>query len=327
MADAVPRVRLLPSASPASTSTSRCCWRWRTPSTSPRRTPASSPWPRRSGYALGIFLLVPLGDVVERRALMMRMFAAVSLALFAVAFAPSLSFSSLPACSSASSPLSRTSRCPSRRRSSRHEKRGRALGMVMTGLLLGILLARTFAGWVSEVSRWQVVFITAGCVNALFVPLLWKVMPRLEPTAPVRYGEALRSLWTLFRTPAAAARVLVHRRAGLRLVQHLLDHAGLSAGQALRPRPRRGRQLRRAGSQPARWSRPSPDGWPTATARATSSASASARSPARTSSSGPSAITSPESSRESSCSTPARSSARSPTRRASSASTPARAAA
>jgi predicted MFS family arabinose efflux permease len=151
------------------------------------------------GYALGLFLLVPLGDVVERRGLMMRMFAAVSLALFSVAFAPnvallitasvlvglfaSVTHVALPIAPSLVS----------------HDKRGRAIGIVMTGLLLGILLARTFAGWVSDVSRWQVVFITAGCINALFVPLLWKVMPRLEPAAPVRYGEALRSLWTLFR--------------------------------------------------------------------------------------------------------------------------------
>ena len=152
------------------------------------------------GYALGLFLLVPLGDVVERRGLMMRMFAAVSLALFSVAFVPnvdlliaasvlvglfaSVTHVALPIAPSLVS----------------HEKRGRAIGIVMTGLLLGILLARTFAGWVSDVSRWQVVFITAGCINALFVPLVWKVMPRLEPAAPVRYGEALRSLWTLFRT-------------------------------------------------------------------------------------------------------------------------------
>jgi predicted MFS family arabinose efflux permease len=152
------------------------------------------------GYALGLLLIVPLGDVVERRALMMRMFAFVSLALFCVAFAPSVAlliaasvlvglFASVTHVALPIAPSLVT-----------HAKRGRAIGTVMTGLLLGILLARTFAGWVSDVSHWQVVFITAGCMNALFVPLLWKVMPRLEPTAPVRYGEALRSLWTLFRT-------------------------------------------------------------------------------------------------------------------------------
>ena len=152
------------------------------------------------GYALGLFLLVPLGDVVERRALMMRMFAAVSIALFAVAFAPSLLF--LIAASVLVGLFASVTHValPIAPSLVTHARRGRAIGTVMTGLLLGILLARTFAGWVSDVSRWQVVFIVAGCMNAAFVPLLWKVMPRLEPAAPVRYGEALRSLWTLFRT-------------------------------------------------------------------------------------------------------------------------------
>ena len=152
------------------------------------------------GYALGIFLLVPLGDVVERRALMMRMFTAVSIALLSIAFAPNVAFligASVLVGLFASVTHVALPIAPSL---VSHEKRGRALGTVMTGLLLGILLARTFAGWVSEVSRWQAVYIAGACMNALFVPLLWKVMPRLKPTAPVRYGEALRSLWTLFRT-------------------------------------------------------------------------------------------------------------------------------
>ena len=152
------------------------------------------------GYALGLFLLVPLGDVVERRALMMRMFAAVSIALFAVAFAPSLLFLILASVLVGLFASVTHVALPIAPSLVTHARRGRAIGIVMTGLLLGILLARTFAGWVSDVSRWQVVFIVAGCANAAFVPLLWKVMPRLEPAAPVRYGEALRSLWTLFRT-------------------------------------------------------------------------------------------------------------------------------
>ena len=152
------------------------------------------------GYALGLFLLVPLGDVVERRALMMRMFAAVSIAIFAVAFAPSLLFLILASVLVGLFASVTHVALPIAPSLVTHARRGRAIGIVMTGLLLGILLARTFAGWVSDVSRWQVVFIVAGCANAAFVPLLWKVMPRLEPAAPVRYGEALRSLWTLFRT-------------------------------------------------------------------------------------------------------------------------------
>ncbi|HEY0307044.1 MAG TPA: MFS transporter [Acidobacteriaceae bacterium] len=155
------------------------------------------------GYAIGLFLIVPLGDVVERRALMMRMFAAVSLALFSVALAPN--FVTLLIASALVGFFASVTHVvlPIAPALASDGKRGRAIGTVMTGLLLGILLARTFAGWISEVSHWRIVFVVAGVINLAFVPLVWKVMPLLPPTAPLGYGDALRSLWTLFRTQPA----------------------------------------------------------------------------------------------------------------------------
>ncbi|MDR3735270.1 MAG: MFS transporter [Acidobacteriaceae bacterium] len=152
------------------------------------------------GYALGLFLLVPLGDVTERRALMMRMFAAVSIALFATAAAPN--FPLLLVASAAVGLFASVTHVvlPIAPSLASDDQRGRAIGTVMTGLLLGILLARTFAGWISAASHWRIVFVVAGVINLAFVPLVWKVMPLLEPTAPIAYGQALRSLWTLFRT-------------------------------------------------------------------------------------------------------------------------------
>ena len=81
-----------------------------------------------------------------------------------------------------------------------HEQRGRAIGTVMTGLLLGILLARTFAGWVSNIHGWRWVFVVAAVMNAAFVPLIRRVMPKLPPKQKLRYSDAMKSLWTLFRT-------------------------------------------------------------------------------------------------------------------------------
>jgi predicted MFS family arabinose efflux permease len=157
-------------------------------------------WATLIGYATGLFLLVPLGDVMERRTLIMRMFAAVAGALFCAAAAPS--FSLLIAASALVGFFASVTHVvlPIAPSLVSHERRGRAIGTVMTGLLLGILLARTFAGWVAEVSHWQMVFVVAGCLNLAFVPLLGRMMPPLAPEATVRYREALRSLWTLFST-------------------------------------------------------------------------------------------------------------------------------
>jgi predicted MFS family arabinose efflux permease len=152
------------------------------------------------GYAVGLLFFVPLGDVLERRALMMRMYAAVAIALLLVAVAPSLQlliagsvligmFASVTHVALPIAPDLVT-----------HEQRGRAIGTVMTGLLLGILLARTFSGWVSGIHGWRWVFVVAAVMNAAFVPLMKKVMPKLPPKQKLRYSDAMISLWTLFRT-------------------------------------------------------------------------------------------------------------------------------
>ena len=151
------------------------------------------------GYALGLLLFVPLGDVLERRSLMMKMYGAVAVALVLVAVAPSLSW--LIAGSVLIGMFSSVTHValPIAPDLVDEDQRGRAIGIVMTGLLLGILLARTFAGWVSHASSWRWVFVVAAVMNAAFVPLMWKVMPKLPPKQKLLYWEAMRSLWTLFR--------------------------------------------------------------------------------------------------------------------------------
>ena len=126
------------------------------------------------GYAMGLLAFVPLGDVLERRALMMRMYGAVAVALLLVAVAPSLNW--LIAGSVLLGLLASVTHValPIAPDLVSHEQRGRAIGMVMTGLLLGILLARTFAGWVSGIHGWRWVFVVAAVMNAAFVPLMWR---------------------------------------------------------------------------------------------------------------------------------------------------------
>jgi predicted MFS family arabinose efflux permease len=152
------------------------------------------------GYAAGLLTFVPLGDVLERRALMMRMYGAVAVALLLVAVAPSLNW--LIAGSVLIGLFASVTHValPIAPDLVSHDQRGRAIGIVMTGLLLGILLARTFAGWVSGIHGWRWVFVVGAVMNASFVPLLGRVMPKLPPKQKLRYADAMKSLWTLFRT-------------------------------------------------------------------------------------------------------------------------------
>ena len=171
------------------------------------------------GYALGLLLFVPLGDVLERRSLMMRMYGAVVLALLLVSLAPTLAW--LIAGSVVLGMVASVTHIvlPIAPDMVSDRERGRAIGTVMMGLLLGILLARTFAGWVSKfpllfvhaprlfpqgafwvTDGWRYVFVIAALINVAFLLLLGRVMPKLPPKQNLRYGDAMRSLWTLFRT-------------------------------------------------------------------------------------------------------------------------------
>jgi len=151
------------------------------------------------GYAAGILCFVPLGDVAERRALMMRMYAGVAVALLLAALAQSMVWmigasvliGLMASVTHVALPMA-PDLVP-------HERRGQAIGTVMTGLLLGILLARSFAGWLSRFGGWRTVFVTAAILNAAFVPLMWRVMPRMKPMQSLSYKAAMRSLWSLFR--------------------------------------------------------------------------------------------------------------------------------
>ena len=151
------------------------------------------------GYAAGILLLVPLGDVVERRRLILRLFAAVTVALAAAGLAPS--FWVLAAASVAIGMTASVTHVvlPIAPELVGPGEGGRAVGTVMTGLLLGVLLGRVAAGAVAAALGWRAVFLLAAVLTGAFVPLLGWRLPKLPPPRALRYGAALRSLWDLAR--------------------------------------------------------------------------------------------------------------------------------
>jgi len=151
------------------------------------------------GYAAGILFFVPMGDVAERRKLILRLFAAVSLALAAAGLAPS--FWVLVAASAAIGLTASVTHImvPMAPELAGPGAGGRAIGSVMTGLLLGVLLARTASGAVAAAFGWRAVFLLAALSTAGFAPLLARRLPPMTPARPIRYGEALRSLWDLVR--------------------------------------------------------------------------------------------------------------------------------
>lgn len=151
------------------------------------------------GYALGLLLIVPLGDMLERRALVGRMMLVSAVALVLVACAQS--FPALLASLLAVGVVSIVPQLivPYAAHLAPESERGRVIGDVMSGLLVGILLSRTFSGLLGSVLGWRLVFVAAAAlVAALSFAIRWS-LPADRGQSRVGYGALLRSLPGLVR--------------------------------------------------------------------------------------------------------------------------------
>ena len=151
------------------------------------------------GYLAGLIVVVPLGDHHERRKLLTITSALTALGLLAMGLAPS--FILLAAFSVVVGTTCVTAQIlvPLAAHLASDEKRGSAVGSVMSGLLLGILLARTFSGVMAELAGWRSVFIAAAVLMAMYSVACWRVLPHLAPTSNTSYRTLYVSILHLFR--------------------------------------------------------------------------------------------------------------------------------
>ncbi len=158
------------------------------------------------GYALGILLLAPLGDRFDRRSIILGKTLALSAALLMAASAPSLGV--LLAASLAIGLAASLAQdiVPAAATLAPEAQRGKMVGTVMTGLLLGILLSRVVSGFVAEHLGWRTMFVAAAVSIALLGVAVWHRLPRFAPTTRMSYGALLGSLATLWQRHSALRR-------------------------------------------------------------------------------------------------------------------------
>ncbi|AUA59158.1 Inner membrane transport protein ynfM [Achromobacter spanius] len=161
-------------------------------------------------YALGLMLLVPLGDLFERRRLIVLMTLLSAGGLLISSFAHNIVLlllgtaltGMLSVVAQILVPFAATLAAP-------HE-RGKAVGTVMSGLLLGILLARTVAGALADVGSWRTVYWVAALLMLGMSAALWRVLPRYQSPTTMSYPRLLGSILRMFvEEPLFRARSLL----------------------------------------------------------------------------------------------------------------------
>jgi predicted MFS family arabinose efflux permease len=150
------------------------------------------------GYAAGLLLIVPLGDLYPRRALVTRLFCVAAAALVACALAPSLWFFALASVAVGVASVAGQVMIPFAADLAPEERRGRVVARIMTGLLLGILLARTVSGLVAQAAGWRTIYWLSAALMVGFALVLWRALPAEGPRQHRSYaalvGSSLRLL-------------------------------------------------------------------------------------------------------------------------------------
>jgi len=143
------------------------------------------------GYAVGLALLVPVGDLVNRKILVPLVLGVSAAALAASAVAPSIGVLIALALLVGVSSVMAQVLVPLAASMAREEERGRVTGSVMSGLLIGILLARTLSGLVAGAAGWRVVYWAACALVAVTALVLARRLPRDAPRSGLGYGALL----------------------------------------------------------------------------------------------------------------------------------------
>lgn len=161
------------------------------------------------GYAVGLVLLGPLADRFDRRRVILVKAFALTFALLLAAAAPSVH-----GLLAASALIGLTATLaqdfvPAAAALAPAAQRGRVVGTVMTGLLLGILLSRVLSGLVAQHFGWRAMFVVAAAGLALVGAAAARGLPAFATTAKLRYGALLRSLATVWGQYPALRRAAV----------------------------------------------------------------------------------------------------------------------
>ena len=195
---------------PTSTTRSPCCTRSPAPSTPGPGPTSTIITATQIGYAAGLLLVVPLGDLHPRRGLVTRLFCLSALALVGCALAPNLWVFAVASVLVGGASVAGQVMIPFAADLAPEERRGRVVARIMTGLLLGILLARTVSGLVAQAAGWRAIYWLSAALMVVFAVVLWRALPAEGPRPHRSYAELVGSSLRLLVTEPVLRRRAWH---------------------------------------------------------------------------------------------------------------------
>jgi predicted MFS family arabinose efflux permease len=152
------------------------------------------------GYAVGMLFIVPLADMVKRKRLMLIDFAFVIAALLLTALAPNIHILILSGFLLGATSIIPQLLIPMGAHLAKPHERGKKIGFMMSGLLIGILLSRTLSGFVGAHFGWRTMFYIAAAIMIVMWVLIYFLLPEVEPDYKGTYKTLMRSLVHLFKS-------------------------------------------------------------------------------------------------------------------------------
>lgn len=150
------------------------------------------------GYALGLLLIVPTGDLFSRRKIIVVCMTLASLLTFTIGLSSNVytiwaASLAMGACSIVPQLF-----IPVAGQFSRPENKSRNMGFVLSGLLIGILAARVISGMIGEWMGWRMMYYIAGCIMIVCLALTLWTMPQMQTNYSGNYAGLMRSVGRIF---------------------------------------------------------------------------------------------------------------------------------
>lgn len=161
------------------------------------------------GYVVGLLFVVPISDIAENRRLILVLLIIAISALLVATIAPNAMIFFIASLLIGIASVIAQILVPLATYLASEEQRGRVVGNVMSGLMLGIMFARPLASFITSIWGWHAVFTMSAIVLTLLLILFSRALPKRNPAPSISYGKLIVSLGTLFtKTPALRRRAL-----------------------------------------------------------------------------------------------------------------------